>query len=200
MPIDRHTTALLAMDFQNDIIHPSTRSGQNMREQMEETRALENTARAIAAARGKGLPVIHVAVAFRPGHPEIADRGPRLFTGIKKANILVAGTWGAAFHEAVQPLDGELVVVKRGVSALAGTELNPVLRARGISTLILAGIATTFVVEGTARDAADQGYQVVVLQDCCASFSREMHEASLRVLPQLATLSTAAEFARALGA
>jgi nicotinamidase-related amidase len=198
LAIEKTKTALLVMDFQNDIVDPEGAFGrQGMAVQVAEKKAIENTARAIAAARSKEVPVIHVAVAFRPGHPEINPAVP-LFAGIKKANALMEGSWGADFHPAVKPTVGELTVIKRGVSALAGTDLNQILRGRGISILVLAGIATNFVVEGTARDAADNGYQVIVLKDCCASFTDEMHKFSLSLLPQLTTLATVDEFGTAL--
>jgi len=198
LTLEKPKTALLVMDFQNDIVDPEGSFGrQGMAAQVAEKKAIENTARAMTAARSKGVPVIHVAVAFRPGHPEINQAVP-LFAGIKKANALVEGSWGADFHPGVAPAAGELTVIKRGVSALAGTDLNQIFRGRSISIVVLAGIATNFVVEGTARDAADNGYQVIVLKDCCASFTNEMHNFSLSLLPQLATLATADEFAAAL--
>ncbi len=198
MDIEKARTALLLMDFQNDIVDPKGKFGsQGMAAEVQEKGAIENTARALKATRRAGLRVVHVAVAFRPGHPDVNQHSP-LMGGIGKAEALVEGTWGAEFHPGVKPTEGELVVVKRGVSALAGTDLPPILRAQGIDTLVLTGIATTFVVEGTAREALDNGYRVIVLQDCCASFSEEQHQASLAVLGQLALLGSADEFAKAL--
>jgi len=137
----------------------------------------------VTTARGKGLLVVHVGVAFRPGHPEIGPGAP-LFQGIKQANALLESSWGADFHPGVKPAQGEIVVIKRGVSALAGTDLNARLHSKGINTLVLTGIATNFVIEGTARHAVDEGYQVVVLTDCCASFNEQMHTCSLQILSQ----------------
>jgi biuret amidohydrolase len=68
------------------------------------------------------------------------------------------------------------------VSALAGTELDRLFRLRDVNTLALAGVATQFAVEGTAREAVDRGYRVVVLEDCCASRVREVHEFSIDVI------------------
>lgn len=158
LTIDQAKTALLVMDFQNDIVDPKGAIGsQGMAAQVQEKKAIENTAQAIGAARNQGLLVVHVGVAFRQGHPEIGPGAP-LFQGIKKGNALLEGSWGADFHSGVKPAQGEIVVIKRGVSALAGTELNAILRGKGSSTLILTGIATNFVIEGTARHAVDEGY------------------------------------------
>ena len=92
------------------------------------------------------------------------------------------------------------MVTKRGVSAFMASDLEPILKNRRIGTLLLAGVATNFVVEGTAREASDRGYNVVVVADCCASMSQEAHDAALSVaLPFLATISGSEEVAAALG-
>ena len=196
--IDKNRTALLIMDFQNDIVDPKGLFGsQGIAAQIAEKQAIVNTAKAMAAARTAGVRVVHVAVRFRPGHPEVVGDAA-LFTAIKDGNILVEGTWGAAFHPDVAPVEDELVVTKRGVSALIGTDLDAILRATGIDTLVLTGIVTNFVVDGTARDAVDHGYRVTILTDCCATFTGEMHRSSLDVLTRLASMSSADEFAAAL--
>ena len=196
--INKPASALLLMDFQNDIVDPHGKLGRHgMAAEVERTRAIANAARALAAARAAGLMVVHVLVAFRPGHPDVTPHS-KLLASIGQADALVEGTWGAEVHPGLAPIEGELVVTKRAVSSLTGSDLAPILQARGVSTLVLAGIATTYVVEGTARDAVDRGYGVVVLQDCCASFSEAQHQASLAVLDSLGTLSTADEFAAAL--
>jgi len=196
--LDRAKTALLVMDFQNDIVDPKGVLGsQGIAAQVHESNAIENTAKALSAAREKRMLIVHVGVAFRPGHPEIGPGAP-LFQGIKDGNALLEGSWGADFHPDVKPADGELVVLKRGVSALAGTDLNPLFRNKAITHLVLTGIATNFVIEGTARDAVDAGYQVTILTDCCASFNAEMHTFSLQILSQLGAAGPVAEFVLAL--
>lgn len=192
--MDTRRTALLVMDFQNDIVDPKGLFGsQGIADRIRANGVIPRTAEVIGAARAGSLRVVHVAVAYRPGHPEIVGTAP-LFRAIKDGNALVEGTWGAAFHPDVAPIDGELVVTKRGVSALAGTDLDAILRAAGITAIVLAGIATNFVVEGTTRDAVDRGYDVTILTDCCATFSDEMHHFALGELGQLARLRTAADF------
>jgi len=192
--IETPRTALLLMDFQNDLVHPDGAFGsQGPAAEVKEKGAIENTARVLATARSMGLTVVHVAVAFRPGHRE-ANRSAQLFAGVGEANALVEGTWGAHFHSDLQPAEDELVITKRGVSALTGTELDRLLRLRDVNVLVLTGFATNFVVEGTAREAVDRGYTVIVLSDCCASFTDEMHRFTLdAILPQLVTVTTSEE-------
>lgn len=92
------------------------------------------------------------------------------------------------------------MVTKRGVSAFYGSDLAPLLATAGIDTLLLSGVATNFVVEGTAREATDRGYDPVIVGDCCASLSQEAHDAALATsLPFLATISNLDEVIAALG-
>ena len=92
------------------------------------------------------------------------------------------------------------MVTKRGVSAFYGSDLATILAAGGIDTLLLSGVATNFVVEGTAREATDRGYNVVIVGDCCASGSQEAHDSALTTaLPFLATISNLDEVITALG-
>ena len=92
------------------------------------------------------------------------------------------------------------MVTRRGVSAFYGSDLAALLATGGIDTLLLSGVATNFVVEGTAREAADRGYNVVIVGDCCASASQETHDAALNTtLPFLSTISNLDEVIVALG-
>jgi nicotinamidase-related amidase len=104
-------------------------------------------------------------------------------------------------HPAVAPLAEEIVVTKHRVSAFAGTDLELMLRANGIETLILTGIVTSGVVLSTLCHAADADYRLLVVRDCCSGGDREAHRVLLeKVFPRQATITTAAELAQAIGA
>ena len=104
------------------------------------------------------------------------------------------------FFAPVAPVAGEFVVRKRAVSAFVGTELERLLHVRDLSTVALAGGITNFAVEGTARDASDRGYRVIVLEDCCESVSDEWQAFSItQILPLIASVVAAEEFREALG-
>lgn len=93
---------------------------------------------------------------------------------------------GVEAFEPVAPVDGEFVVRKRAVSAFAGTELDRLLQVRDVATIVLAGGITNFAVEGTARDASDRGYRVIVLEDCCETVSESWQAfAMTQILPLL---------------
>ena len=108
---------------------------------------------------------------------------------------------GCEIHDSVTPpQDGEPVVARRGVSGFYASDLAALLTTGGIDTLLLSGVATNFVVEGTAREAADRGYNVVIVADCCTSASQEIHDAALNTtLPFLSTISNLDEVVAALG-
>lgn len=192
-------TVLLVLDCQNDIVHPDGKIGRaGAAKQVQDHRVLEHVARLIDSARDGGVPVIYVRVAFRPDYADLLSGSPR-FQQIAKLGALTEGSWGAEIHEAVAPQPGDLVITKQCVNPFYGTALGPILLRRGIRCLVLCGVATNFVVESTARYAADAGYQVVVVGEGCASFSPELHRFSLeQVLPAFGTVVGIDEAAAAL--
>jgi nicotinamidase-related amidase len=197
--IDKEHSALLAMDFANDVVHvDGAFKDAGFAEMVKQNDVFGKLTGLLDAARGAGVKVIYASVKFRPGYPEL-NRSAGLNQEIIELNSLVEGTWGANIHEAVAPQEGDLVITKRSVSAFAGSDLANLLSASGITTLLLSGVSTNFVVEGTARDAVDRGYNVVVVEDCCASGSQEAHHTALTTaLPALATIANSAEVIAAL--
>jgi len=158
--IDPGSAALLVMDYQVDTLTRFMTAAQS-------ADAIACVPDLIAMARGAGVMVIHVVVAFRPGHPEVSPRNP-LFSWAKANEIAVAGTEGAAIHPVAAARDGEPIVVKHRLSPFVGTDLETLLRASGIDTLVLAGVHTSGVVLSTVRHAGDLDYRLVVVRDCCA--------------------------------
>jgi len=189
LSIDQSRTAVLVMDFQSDIVAMLTEDPAPL---------LRETAGLIAAARGAGLPVIYVVVGFRAGYPEISPRNVS-FDAVRQSGRFAPDAPGAAIHAAVAPVPGEVVVTKHRVGAFSGTDLEIVLRARSIDTLVLTGIATSGVVLSTLRQAADADYRLVVVRDACADRDAEVHRVLLdKVFPRQATIVTAAEAVQAL--
>jgi len=188
--IDERRTALLCLHFQNDIVDETGALKDFGSAAMVAKQAtLPKVASLQRAARDVGVKVIHVAVRFQPGYADMPQNAP-LFQAVAAANGLVEGTWGGEFHSSVAPAEDDVVVVNKGTSAFSGSNLREELASAGIDVLLLAGVATNFVVESTARQAADLGYKVAVIGDCCASASAEMHEAALNTaMPFLATVT-----------
>ncbi|HWE87721.1 MAG TPA: isochorismatase family cysteine hydrolase [Terracidiphilus sp.] len=194
MPIplpDLEHAALLSMDLHTSVVAAYLQGPEDF---------LTRIAGVQAAARESGIPVIHVQVGFRPGLPEISSRNA-LFAALKSSpqwQKMFAGDSGA-LHPAVAPMGDEIVVTKHRVSAFAGTDLEMILRAQEIDTLVLLGVATSGVVLSTLLDAADADFRLAVVPDCCADRDPEL-DACLkqRFFPMRAAVADAAEIADAM--
>lgn len=177
-------TALLLMDFQPGILA-----------HIDGSEALLARVAVVArAAREAGVRVGYVRVAFRPGHPEISPRN-KSFAAHAGTDRLILDSPDTQVHPDLTPHDREFVVVKHRVGAFGNTDLDQLLRAGGIETIVLAGISTSGVVLSTVRDAADRDYRIVVLGDCVADRDAEVHRVLLeKVFPRQAEVMDSAEF------
>lgn len=187
LSFDIPRTALIGMDCQTGIVSIYAKPQEEF---------VDRASRALRAARDAGMLVVFVEVGFRPGLPEVSERN-KLFAAIKTSSQhqkLFEGAAGKT-HPALGPEPADVVVTKHRVSAFTGTDLEMVLRARGIETLVLFGIATSGVVLSTLLEASDSDYNLVVIADCCADLDAGLHEALLsRLFPMRAEVLTAAEF------
>jgi len=197
MNIDKNTAALLVMDYQNDIVHEKGAfAGWGIPAHVKQQNAVENTKQLLDAARKAGIRVVYVTVEYSPGYPELANAKTPMAAGLK-GGALIKGSWGAQIHDELKPLPTERIVTKSRISPFTNPALHDALK--GTQTLILAGVATNFVVEATTRAAADQDYAVIIVEDCCASMNQQMHEFTLKnILPNLATISSSKEVISAL--
>jgi nicotinamidase-related amidase len=186
LSVDPARTAVLSMDLQAGIVSLY----------VKDQELLTRAASVLRRARAVGMRVIHVQVGFRANLPEVSTRN-LLFAGIKSSpqhQRLFQGTAGA-IHSAVAPQADEIVITKHRVSAFAGTDLEMILRANDIETLVLFGIATSGVVLSTLLEAADADYRLVVIKDCCADLDLELHNCLVnKLFPRQAHVLTASEF------
>jgi nicotinamidase-related amidase len=165
LQLDSKTSALLVMDFQTAIVDMVP---------TEKDALLARTASLIDAARKVEMKVLYVVVGFRAGYPEVSSRN-KSFGAVRGSGRFVEGSAGSEVHPAVAPKPGDVVVTKHRVSAFTGTDLDMVLRANGIDTLVLSGIATSGVVLSTVRHAADADYRLLVVADCCSDADPDVH-------------------------
>lgn len=185
------TTAVLIMDYQNEIV--------SMLPENVQVSVLDRASTILKEARQAHLPVIYVVVRFRDGYPEINVQN-KLFSGLKESGRLREGTPGAEIHARVAPQPGD-IVTKRRVGAFSTTDLETVLRAKNIHTLALFGISTSGVVLSTVRWAADMDYKLVVISDACADRDAEVNRVLMdKVFPWQAAVATTQEFFKAIGA
>jgi nicotinamidase-related amidase len=182
-------TAVLAMDCQAGIVSMIVQSSEDF---------LDRARSVLGAARKAGMAVIHVQVGFRPGLPEVSSRN-KLFAAMKanpQHQQLFMGPSGV-IHPALGPEPEDIVVTKHRVSAFSGSDLEMLLRAREIDTVVLFGIATSGVVLSTLTEAFDLDYRIVVVGDCCADRDAELHDALLnKYFASRGEVLSAAEFVR----
>jgi nicotinamidase-related amidase len=184
LSIEPGRSALLVMDYQVGIVAMRAAGS---------AAALERATAVLAAARRAGLAVIYIQVGFRQGHPEVSPRN-QSFSAISQSGRFVLGEADTEIHPALAPRAGDLIVVKHRVSAFAGTDLETILRAREINTLVMIGIATSGVVLSTIRHAADADYRLVVVKDCCLDRDEGVHRClTEKVFPRQATVLTSDE-------
>jgi len=184
LKLDAAHSALLLMDFQTPIVENYAPDREKL---------LAATSGLLAAARQRGMRVIYVVVGFRPGFPEISRRN-KSFSGLKERGGIASDV-----HKAVAPRGEEPTVMKHRVGAFLGTDLDMLLRAHDIHTLVLCGISTSGVVLSTLRHAADADYELLVVRDCCADPDAEVHACLMdKVFPRQATVVNSAELRTSL--
>ncbi|KGD93592.1 isochorismatase [Achromobacter sp. RTa] len=192
-------TAVLALHYQNDVLHPDGKIRVGLdADGLARQRLLDNAAALLNGARAGGLPIVHVRIAFRPDYADLLANCA-IFRNVAAIGAVAEGQWGSAFYEGLQPLPGsarEFVVKHTRISAFYGTPLEETLRVLGARRLVVAGVATHSVVEGTVRHAADIGFEVMVAQDACASADPAVHEASLASMRLIARTGPVAEALR----
>jgi nicotinamidase-related amidase len=160
--VDPATTALVVVDLQNDFVHPHGHCAKSV--PIDGFRAvLPANARLIAAARAVGIGVYYTAQVQRPDGAYasavwIADNlryGPSF-----EPMHCMEGTWGAEIADEVAPAPGEVVVRKFPRGGFRGTNLAPMLRSRGVATVVVSGVAATGCVESTTRDALESDHEL----------------------------------------
>jgi gluconolactonase len=192
--------ALIIQDLQNDVIieggafaesgAPAHATAQNV---------VGNVADLAAACRAAGVPVIHVWYIVEDGSAGLRQNAP-LFQGVKEANALVRGSWGAAPAEGLEPQDGDHVVEKMRMNGFYETRLDILLRGLGADTIIVSGAWTNMSIEHTARHGADAGYEVVVPSDGTSTTGDEWQNAALNyAMTNVAKVATCAEIKTAIG-
>jgi nicotinamidase-related amidase len=188
LELEARRTAVVVIDLQKGIVrapgnpHPAAT-------------VIANTVRLLEAARGAGAQVVLVHVGGA------ADGADRLHTTVDQP-MRGAAPPAADWSEFIAELNrqaGDIVILKRQWGAFYGTDLDLQLRRRGLTTIVLAGIATEFGVESTARDAYERGYEIVFAEDAMTGRSAESHANSVeRIFPRIGRVRRTEEIVAAL--
>ena len=216
--VDPARTAALVVDMQNDF---AAKGGMFERAGIDISitrAAIEPTARALSALRQAGISVIYLKMGYRS---DLADLGPPdspnrikhlpLAVGTtvtapdgRESRILVRDTWNTDIVDELKPEAGDTVVYKTRYSGFYATDLDSILKTRGIKSLVVAGATTCVCVDSTIRDAMFRDYACVLLEDCTGEpignrSARTNHEAALLTIQTLlGWVSTSADLIRAL--
>ena len=196
MAIDPKTTAVVLIEYQNDFTTQGGALQEAVSEVMDGTDMLAHTGEVVKAARNAGATIMHAPIAFTQGYGELTNRPYGILKGVVDGQAFVKGSWGAQIIDELTPAAGDIVVEgKRGLDAFASTNLDFILRSKGISTVALGGFLTNCCVESTMRSAYENGYRVITLSDCVAATSVEEHENALKYdYPMFSLPMTAGEF------
>ena len=187
--LDAAVAALVIIDMQRDFLEPGGFGEALGNDVSVLRRAIEPNKRLLAAWRAMGGLVIHTREGHRPDLADlppskkvrgrstlcIGDAGPR-------GRILVRGEPGHDIVAELYPVPGEVVLDKPGKGAFFATDLDAILRSRGVRQLVVTGVTTEVCVNTTVREANDRGYDCLVVGDCCGSYFPVFHEAGLAMI------------------
>ena len=201
LQLDPDRAALCLVEMQNDIVHESKIGergiGGVLAMQVEKRGVIPRLQRLTAAARARGVPVLYINFCLKPGFPRPKTK---LHQRSQRNPTLVEGTWGVKTHEALTPQAQDFVLERTvGVDGSYGTQLYPVLRQLQRSTMIMTGVSTNLAVEGIVRASVNRGFDMIVVEDCCASYPDEWHRFSIEnILPLIATVASCDEVIAAI--
>jgi len=200
MSLNPSETAVVLIEYQNDFTSDGGALHDAVSAVMEHTDMLANTKAAVSEARSSGAAILHAPISFAEGYGEINASPYGILAGVVASKAFIKGSWGADIVEEMTPADGDIVVEgKRGLDAFASTNLDFILRSKGIKNVALAGFLTNCCVESTMRSAYERGFNVFTLTDCVAATSVEEHDNAIaKDYPMFSHPVTSKEFLAAL--
>ncbi|MFI5100036.1 MAG: isochorismatase family cysteine hydrolase [Actinomycetes bacterium] len=200
MELDPKETAVVLIEYQNDFTSDGGALHGAVADVMASTGMLANTAGLVKTARDAGATIIHAPIQFAAGYNEINEHPYGILAGVVATNAFVKGAWGAQIVDDVAPAEGDIVIEgKRGLDTFASTNLDFILRSKGIKNVALGGFLTNCCVESTMRSAYEKGFNVFTLTDCVAATSQAEHENAITYdYPMFSHPVSAAEFGDSL--
>ncbi|HWA42534.1 MAG TPA: cysteine hydrolase [Hypericibacter adhaerens] len=199
--MDPKKTALVLIEYQNDFTSEGGTLHQAVKPVMESSNMLANTVETVEKARALGATIIYVPITFTDDYHELSPTPYGILKGVVDSKSFRKGSWGAEIVAALKPQPGDIVAEgKRGLCGFSSTNLDFILRSRGITDIALGGFLTNCCVESTMRTGYEKGYNVVTLTDCTATLSQEEQRMAVeKNYPMFSRPLTHKEFLRELG-
>ncbi|WP_188698425.1 cysteine hydrolase family protein [Silvimonas amylolytica] len=199
---DRHfdfapqRTALIVIDMQRDFLAPEGASGVSGFDLAPLRAIIPRVQNMLGAARRHGVSVFHTREGHRADLADLSatkrqrtlEAGAQVGSSGPLGRFMVRGEFGHDLIDELQPAVGEPIIDKPGYGAFYATDLEHLLRSKGITHLLLAGVTTQCCVHSTLREAVDRGFSCLTLADCCASFEPALHDATLQIIASEAHL------------
>jgi ureidoacrylate peracid hydrolase len=168
------STAVVLIEYQNDFTSDGGTLHQAVKPVMDQTNMLANTVETVKQARALGATIVYAPITFTDDYHELSPNPYGILKGVVDSKSFRQGSWGAEIVDVLKPAPGDIVIEgKRGLCGFATTNLDFILRSRGISTIALGGFLTNCCVESTMRTGYEKGYDVITLKDCTATLSEE---------------------------
>jgi len=172
--MDPKSTAVVLIEYQNDFTSDGGTLHQAVKPVTDQTNMLANTVETVKQARALGATIVYAPISFTNDYHELSPNPYGILKGVVDSKSFRQGSWGAEIVDVLKPEPGDIVVEgKRGLCGFATTNLDFILRSRGIKTIALGGFLTNCCVESTMRTGYEKGYDVVTLKDCTATLSEE---------------------------
>lgn len=197
MKLDPTTTAIIPVHLVGDIAGAEGAFAQLFHPQIVERNVMPQVRHLLEAARAAGALVLYTRVAWAPDYSDLNANSPLLALA-QQAGALIDGTPGAAILDEVAPSDGDVVVTHQRVGCFVDSDLHATLAGRGITTVVVCGVATNASVEATFRTASDLGFRTILAADACSAATPEAHDASAASMALLGEISTVNELLTAL--
>lgn len=186
---DPKTVALVMIDFQRDFVYPGGFGESLGNDTSLLLKAVPPAKTVLEACRAAGIFVVHTREGHRPDLSDLApakyERGnPTIHIGDEgpMGRLLVRGSYGHDIVEELYPIEGEPIVDKPGKGAFYATDMDTILKTRGIRQLVFCGVTTEVCVQTSVREANDRGYDACVLSDCVASYFPEFQRVALEMV------------------
>ncbi|GAA5706809.1 isochorismatase [Streptomyces avermitilis] len=200
LELDPARTAIVLIEYQNEFTSDGGVLHGAVADVMQHTGMLANTVAVVDAARQAGVPIMHAPITFAEGYGELTRHPYGILKGVVDGKAFVKGTWGAAIVDELAPVNGDIVIEgKRGLDTFASTNLDFILRSKGVDTIVLGGFLTNCCVESTMRTGYERGFRVITLTDCVAATSQEEHNNAISYdFPMFSVPMTSADVIAAL--